>query len=50
MAISDDVILRVLKRLPVAPLSPDVLHVVGIGDWAWRKGQHPYGRSSWRCR
>jgi hypothetical protein len=40
MEISDDTILRLLKRPPAAPLSPDVLHVVGIDDWAWQKGQH----------
>ena len=43
MDISDDTILRLLKQPIVAPLAPNVLHVVGIDDWAWRKGQHHYG-------
>src|SRR5712671_4545034 len=40
MGISNDTILRVLKRPTAEPLAPDVLHVVGIDDWAWQKGQH----------
>ena len=43
MGISNDTILRVLKRPPAVPLAPDVLHVVGIDDWAWQKSQHHYG-------
>jgi hypothetical protein len=45
MDISDDTILRLLKQPTVAPPAPDVLHVVGIDDWAWQKGQHQ-GRKS----
>jgi hypothetical protein len=43
MGISDDTILRLLKRATAAALAPNVLRVVGIDDWAWRKGQHHYG-------
>ena len=43
MGISDDTILRILKRPAAEPLAPEVLHVVGIDDWAWQKGQHHYG-------
>jgi hypothetical protein len=43
MAISDSTILRLLTRPAVTPRAPDVLRVVGIDDWAWRKGQHHYG-------
>jgi transposase len=43
MGIRNDTILRVLKRPTAEPLAPDVLHVVGIDDWAWQKGQHHYG-------
>ena len=45
MGISNDTILRMLKRPPAEPLAPDVLHVVGIDDWAWQKGQQQ-GRKS----
>jgi hypothetical protein len=41
MDISDDTILRLLKLPTVAPPAPDVLHVVGIDDWAWQKGPAP---------
>ena len=41
MAVSNDTTLRYLKRR--APVSCDKnLRVVGIDDWAWKKGQH-YG-------
>jgi transposase len=41
MAVSNDTTLRHLKR--GAPVSCDKkLRVVGIDDWAWKKGQH-YG-------
>ncbi|MEP7303876.1 MAG: ISL3 family transposase [Acidobacteriota bacterium] len=43
MAISDDTILRLLKRTIVEPPAPGVLQVVGLDDWAWRKGHHHYG-------
>lgn len=43
MGISDDTILRRLKRPTATPLAPDVLRVVGVDDWAWQKGQHHYG-------
>jgi zinc-finger of transposase IS204/IS1001/IS1096/IS1165 len=45
MALSDSTILRVLTRPAAAPLVPAVLRVVGLDDWAWRKGQHQ-GRKS----
>jgi transposase len=43
MAVSDDTILRLLKQPVPAPLAPETLHVVGIDDWAWQKGQHHFG-------
>jgi hypothetical protein len=43
MGISDDTILGILKRPAAEPLAPEVLHVVGIDDWAWQTGQHHYG-------
>jgi transposase len=44
MAVSDDTILRVLKqRARAVPSSADALQVVGIDDWAWRKGHHYFG-------
>jgi transposase len=43
MGISDDTVLRRLKRPTTTPLAPDVLRVIGIDDWAWQKGQHHYG-------
>jgi transposase len=41
--ISDDTILRLLKRSMAEPCAREILQVVGIDDWAWRKGQHHYG-------
>lgn len=35
---SDDTILRCLKRRAKAPRSEEATRVVGIDDWAWRKG------------
>src|SRR3954453_14455543 len=44
MAVSDDTILRVLKqRARALPSGADALRIVGIDDWAWRKGQHHFG-------
>jgi hypothetical protein len=43
MAVSDDTLLRTLKRRAIPVTSGDVLRVVGIDDWAWRKGQHHFG-------
>ena len=44
MAVSDDTILRVLKqRARAVPSGADALQVVGIDDWAWRKGHHHFG-------
>ena len=44
MAVSDDTILRVLKqRARAVPSGADALRIVGIDDWAWRKGQHHFG-------
>ncbi|MEP7309370.1 MAG: ISL3 family transposase [Acidobacteriota bacterium] len=43
MAVSDDTILRLLKRPANEALAPDPLHVVGIDDWAWQKGQQHFG-------
>ena len=43
MAVSDDTILRLLKRPVPTPLAPETLQVVGIDDWAWQKGQHHFG-------
>ena len=42
IAASDTTILRRLTRA-MPPPPPEALHVVGIDDWAWRKGQHHYG-------
>jgi transposase len=47
MGISDDTILRMLKRPAAEPRAPDVLRVVGVDDWAWQKGQH--GRAGISC-
>jgi transposase len=44
MAVSDDTILRVLKqRARAVPSGADALQIVGIDDWAWRKGHHHFG-------
>ncbi|MDX6484255.1 MAG: hypothetical protein QOE95_2026, partial [Gaiellaceae bacterium] len=43
LPVSDDTILRTLKRAAAGVTSDDVLRVVGIDDWAWQKGQHHYG-------
>jgi hypothetical protein len=37
-------ILRVLKqRARAVPSGADALQIVGIDDWAWRKGHHHFG-------
>jgi transposase len=43
MALSDSTVLRLLTRPAAGACAPEVLRVVGIDDWAWRKGQHHYG-------
>ena len=43
MAVSDDTILRLLKRPSAEPPTPELPHVVGIDDWAWQKGQQHFG-------
>jgi transposase len=43
MAVSDDTLLRLLKRPAAEPVAPEVLRVVGIDDWAWQKGQQHFG-------
>jgi transposase len=43
MPVSDDTILRLVKRSAKALPSGDAIRVVGIDDWAWRKGQHHFG-------
>jgi transposase len=43
MALSDSTLLRLLTRRAAEACAPEVLRVVGIDDWAWRKGQHHYG-------
>jgi hypothetical protein len=40
MAVSDDTILRLLKRPTSEPRAPEGLHIVGIDHCAWLKGQH----------
>jgi hypothetical protein len=45
MAVSDDTLVRTLKRRASPVPSGDALRIVGIDDWAWRKGQHQ-GRKS----
>jgi transposase len=42
VTISDDTILRQIKRRASAYCSSDALRVVGVDDWAWKKG-HNYG-------
>lgn len=39
MAVSNDTILRQLKSRAAARVASQRLRVVGIDDWAWRKGQ-----------
>ena len=39
MAVSNDTILRQLKKRAAARVASQRLRVVGIDDWAWRKGQ-----------
>jgi transposase len=43
MAVSDDTLVRTLKRRATPVSDGDVLRVVGIDDWAWQKGQHHFG-------
>src|SRR4051812_39936164 len=42
MGVSDDTILRLLKRPTAARVAPEPLRVLRIDDWAWQKGQHHY--------
>lgn len=43
MPVSDDTVLRVVQRRATQQqANPSPLRVVGIDDWAWRKGRH-YG-------
>ena len=43
MAVSDDTILRGVKRMAQAAVGVGQrLRVVGVDDWAWKKGQN-YG-------
>jgi hypothetical protein len=46
MPTSDDTILRHLKRRAKERRAQANIRVVGIDDWAWRKGS-TYGTSSW---
>jgi len=39
MAVRNDTILRQLKKRAAAGVASERLRVVGIDDWAWRKGQ-----------
>lgn len=43
LPVSDDTILRLLKRRARPAASSAVLNVVGIDDWAWRKGYRHFG-------
>jgi transposase len=36
-------ILRLVKRGASAAIIDEPVHVIGIDDWAWQKGQHHYG-------
>jgi hypothetical protein len=48
MTVSDDTILRILKqRVRTAPSGADVLQIVGIDDWAWRKATSTSAPSWW---
>ncbi len=38
MPVSDDTILRQLKRQVAARSAPATVRVAGIDDWSWRKG------------
>ncbi len=40
--VSDDTVLRTLKRATDSQPQPDVVRQLGVDDWAWRKGQN-YG-------
>ena len=42
MAVSDDTLLRTVKCGALASTAA-ALHVIGIDDWAWQKGQHHDG-------
>jgi transposase len=43
MGVSDDTILRRLKRETTSSRVPGLLRVVGVDEWAWKKGQQNYG-------
>lgn len=42
MSVSDDTILRQLKRNTPSPAQDDTIRVLGIDDWSWRRSSH-YG-------
>lgn len=39
MPVSDDTVLRTLKRASDTQPDPDLVRQLGVDDWAWRKGQ-----------
>jgi hypothetical protein len=43
MDISADTILRLVKRGAAAARIDEPVHVIGIDDWAWQKGQQHFG-------
>lgn len=43
MAVSDDTVLRRVKRAAAVARPVDSVRVLGLDDWAWQKGQHHYG-------
>jgi transposase len=43
MDVSTDTILRRVKRGVPPPIADEPVRVLGIDDWAWRKGQHHFG-------
>ncbi len=43
LPVSDDTILRRLKRRTTDVASDHRLRIVGLDDWAWQKGQHHFG-------